>query len=205
MRRALRIAGFVALALLLTGAATLRYVMTMDLTARAQAGWLETRLARAARSIAVPRDIAARSNPIEVTPDVIANGRAHFADHCASCHANNGSGETELGQGLFPRSPDMRLAATQDLSDGELFWIIENGIRFTGMPAWGTNTPEGEEQSWHIVHFIRRLPSLTAEEIAEMKAMNPRSPAEIREEIEAERFLEGGGEPPPSAPPPHVH
>ena len=149
--------------------------------------------------------IAARQNPVAASEDVIADGRAHFADHCASCHANNGSGETELGQGLFPRAPDMRLAATQELSDGELFWIIENGIRFTGMPAWSTDTKEGEEQSWQIVHFIRRLPSLTAENIEEMEALNPRSPQEIRDEIEAERFLEGGSEPVPPAPPPHVH
>ena len=72
------------------------------------------------------------------TEEAIAEGRAHFADHCASCHANDGSGDTEMGRGLYPRAPDMRLAATQNLEDHELFYIIENGIRLTGMPAWGT-------------------------------------------------------------------
>jgi len=54
----------------------------------------------------------------------------------------------------------MRGAETQSLSDGELFSIIEHGIRLTGMPAWGTGTPESERDSWGLVHFVRRLPKL---------------------------------------------
>jgi hypothetical protein len=96
-----------------------------------------------------------------------------------------------MGRNLFPPSPDMRLAATQDLTDGELFYIIEHGVRFTGMPAWSTGTPEGEESSWQLVHFLRRLPALTPQEIEEMAGMNPRPPAEIRQEIEEQQFLEG--------------
>ena len=116
---------------------------------------------------------------------------AHFADHCASCHANDGSGDTELGRSLFPPAPDMRQPATQDLSDGALFYVIEHGIRFTGMPAWGTGTAADEESSWHLVNFIRHLPNLTSEQVQEMEGMNPRPPAEIRQEIEEERFLAG--------------
>ena len=94
---------------------------------------------------------------------------------------------------------------TQNLSDGELFWIIENGIRFTGMPAWSTGTQDGETASWHLVHFIRRLPKLTPEEIKEMESLNPKSPAEIRQQIE-EELLKGGGNKPPAKPAsPHKH
>jgi len=85
----------------------------------------------------------------------------------------------------------MRAPATQQLSDGELFSIIENGIRLTGMPAWSTGTAEGERASWSLVHFIRRLPSLTPEDIARMEALNPRSFDEFREEEDAQRFLAG--------------
>src|SRR5215204_5096493 len=84
---------------------------------------------------------------------------AHFADHCAVCHGNDGRGDTEMGRGLYPKAPDMRLDATQQLSDGELFYIIEHGIRFTGMPGWRTGTTAGEESSWHLVRFIRHLPT----------------------------------------------
>jgi mono/diheme cytochrome c family protein len=117
---------------------------------------------------------------------------SHYADHCAACHANDGSGKTEMGQGLFPKAPDMRLAPTQQMSDGELFYVIEHGIRFTGMPAWSTGTASGEESTWHLVHFLRHLPQLTTSEMEAMKERNPRSPLEIRLEIEEERFLNQG-------------
>jgi hypothetical protein len=96
-----------------------------------------------------------------------------------------------MGRGLYPKAPDMRLDATQQLSDGELFYIIEHGIRFTGMPGWRNGTEAGE-QSWQLVHFMRHLPKLTEAELETMKARNPRSPDEIRYEIEEERFLNQG-------------
>jgi hypothetical protein len=100
----------------------------------------------------------------------------------------------------------MREAATQELTDGQLFYFIERGVRFTGMPAWGTGTIAGEEASWHLVNFIRALPQLTPEQIEEMEAMNPRSPAEIRQEIEEQRFLAGEDLLSPAAPAPaHSH
>jgi hypothetical protein len=86
----------------------------------------------------------------------------------------------------------MRLAATQQMSDGELFYVIEHGIRFTGMPAWSTGTTEGEDSTWRLVHFLRRLPGLTESELEAMKERNPRSSQEIRLEIEEERFLNEG-------------
>ena len=110
-----------------------------------------------------------------------------------------------MGNGLFPRAPDMRGRATQELTDGEIFYVIEHGVRFTGMPAWSTGTIEGEEGSWHLVNFIRRLPDLTEDDIAEMAAMNPRPPAEIRQEIEAERFLSGEDPAPAQPSAPHLH
>jgi hypothetical protein len=99
----------------------------------------------------------------------------------------------------------MRAGRTRKLSDGELFAIIENGIRLTGMPAWGNGTPEGARDSWALVHFIRRLPSLSPEQIARMESLNPKSPAEFREEEEARRFLAGEDAPGPAATPPHGH
>ena len=98
----------------------------------------------------------------------------------------------------------MRAAATQDLSDAELFYIIENGVRLTGMPGWSTGTPAGEESSWHLVHFIRHLPQITADEVEQMEALNPKSPDAIRQEIEAERFLRGEDPAPTATPPDHA-
>ncbi|RPH53279.1 MAG: cytochrome C [Acidobacteria bacterium] len=178
--------------------------MATGLSARAQPGLIETRLARAVRGLAIPRDVKRMANPVPKSADVVAAGMSHFADHCASCHANDGSGKTEMGQGLFPKAPDMRQPATQQLTDGELFYIIENGVRFTGMPAWSTGAPDGEQASWHLVHFIRALPTLTPEQIAQMEGLNPKPPEEIRQQIEEERFLKVGGDTPPT-PKPHAH
>jgi hypothetical protein len=99
----------------------------------------------------------------------------------------------------------MRLADTQDLSDGELFYLIEHGVKITGMPAWGTGTPEGEQASWHLVHFIRHLPKLSEDELAEMEKLNPRGPAERQALEEERRFLSGTLDEPAAAPPAHVH
>ena len=69
----------------------------------------------------------------------------------------------------------MRDEATQRLTDGEIFYIIENGIRFTGMPAFGTGKPDpaGEKQVWQLVRFVRHVPQITPDEIAWMKSLNP--------------------------------
>lgn len=166
-------------------------ITSRGISARAEPGWIETRIARTMRSLAVPRAERDRQNPVPFSPEVFESGKAHWADHCAMCHANDGSGDTTLGRGMYPKAPDMRLAETQSLSDGELFYIIENGIRLTGMPAWGTGTPEGATDSWELVHFIRALPRLTPQDLEEMEQMNPRSIQQLREEEEMRRFLEG--------------
>ena len=69
--------------------------------------------------------------------EVLADARAHWADHCAVCHANNGSGDTMYGKTMYPRPPDMRQKDTQEMSDGELYYTIKNGVRLSGMPAFG--------------------------------------------------------------------
>lgn len=181
------------------------YAVMTGLNARDQPGAIETRVARAVRRIAIPRLMRDRPNPVPSSPAAIAEGMAHYADHCASCHDNNGSGDTEMGRGLFPRPPDMRQAATQELTDGELFYIIENGVRFTGMPGWSTGSDSGATSTWQLVHFIRRLPRLTEQDIEQMQSLNPRSPTEIRQEIEEERFLKGGGDVTPATSTTHQH
>ena len=176
-------------------AGAIGYVRVTGLDSRAEPGPIETRVARLIRGVAIPAEVASRRNPVALTPDVLEEGIAHFADHCANCHAADGSGNTELGRGLYPKAPDMRAPATQRLTDGELFYIIEHGIRFTGMPGWSTGTTAGEESSWHLVHIIRHLPQLTGGDVDRIKALMPRSPEDVRQEIEEERFLNGEGAP----------
>ena len=156
-------------------------------SARDQPSTLETYVARTARSLAVPSSAKNEKNPFTPSPELLAEARAHFADHCAICHANNGSGNTEIGRNLYPKAPDMRLPQTQNLTDAELYYTIHNGIRLTGMPAWGSDVKD--EDSWKLVLFIRHLPQLTPEEEREMEALNPKGPGEKQEEQEEEQFL----------------
>ena len=109
-----------------------------------------------------------------------------------------------MAHGLYPKPPDLRGQRTQKLSDGELFWIIENGVRFTGMPAFGGTGEHGSgDDSWKLVRFIRHLPQLTMEERMEMDRYNPKGPDDRAEEQEEEQFLKGGAPQPGSASPHH--
>jgi mono/diheme cytochrome c family protein len=192
----------------LVGVAGGCYLISTGFSARPEPGRLETLVAPAIRNLAISRQARGLNNPVERTPEIIAAGRAHFADHCATCHGNDGSGDTTIGRGLYPRVPDLRLSSTQDLSDGELFYVIENGVRLTGMPAWGTGQPSGESASWHLVHFIRHLPELSEPELEEMAGLNPASPAEIRQRMAAEQLPGSDAKPPaPTTTPasPHKH
>jgi mono/diheme cytochrome c family protein len=200
------IRAFVALIVLvaIVGGVAAYTVARRGLSTRSEPSAIEELLARTMRRFATPTDVRTMTNPVQPTREVLDEGLEHFADHCASCHANDGSGDTEIGRSLYPRAPDMRAAPTQELSDGELFSIIENGIRLTGMPAWGTGTPEGQRASWALVHFIRRLPTLTEDEVARMEQLNPKTAEQWREEEEARRFLAGEDvKPAPAAP--HKH
>jgi mono/diheme cytochrome c family protein len=183
-------------------AAVLYYVSSRGISARDQPGAIETTIARTMRSLAVPRSDRHRANPVKLSDEVFASAKAHWADHCASCHGNDGSGDTTIGKGLFPKAPDMRAQQTQSLSDGELFYIIENGIRLTGMPAWGSGSPDPASETWELVHFIRALPRLTPKDLEEISEMTPRSIRELREMAEMRKYLEG--ERPPKTQP-HKH
>jgi mono/diheme cytochrome c family protein len=168
------------------------FVRGHGFNARAQPGRFETIVARGTRGLAIPGSARNRSNPVPWSEEVVREGLAHFADHCAMCHGNDGSGDTEMGKGLYPKAPDMRLPATQQLTDGELFYLIENGVPLTGMPGWGTGTQDGELASWHLVHFIRRLPELTSEELEHMAVLNPISADAWLQRMEEQESLSGG-------------
>jgi len=178
-------------------AAAMWLLVQHGVSARDEPTAIEAFVARRLRHLAVPRSARQAQNPVAATPEVLAEARAHFADHCALCHANDGSGQTEIGKNLYPKAPDMRESGTQSLSDGELFYIIHNGVRLTGMPAWGQDPPEEDLESWKLVHFIRHLPEISQEELEEMKELNPRSSHEMKEEEEIENFLQGGESPGP--------
>src|ERR1700726_3552677 len=180
-------------------------LMRRGISARKEPSATEIRVARAVRHMAIPKIDREEENPwaTVATPEVLKDAREHFADHCSQCHANDGSGKTEMGQYLYPRAPDMRLPPPQNLSDGELYYIIRNGVPLTGMPAWGEPNTVQDDDSWQLVLFIRHLPKLTPEEIKDMESYNPIGRMEKEEEpAEVPSAAKPSGKP---AEAPHPH
>lgn len=150
---------------------------------------IEAVVVRFVRSVSVPASAKALQSPTTIDETKLADARMHWADHCFTCHANDGSGETPIGRNLYPKPPDMRSSITQGKTDGELFFIIKNGIRLTGMPAWGADGQQ-DEDSWALVALIRSLKTLTPTQLRAMESMNPKSPHELMEERDEDTFLQ---------------
>jgi mono/diheme cytochrome c family protein len=185
-----------ATVVILGGVSATWFIVGRGFSARDEPTALEAFVARQVRGLALPSDARDAPNPVPESGEVIAEAMAHYADHCALCHANDGSGDTSIGRGLYPKPPDLRLPATQKMTDGELFYIIHNGVRLTGMPAFGTqDSADQDTDSWKLVHFIRHLPNITVEELGSMKEMNPKSRHQLDEEEAIRRFLEGDDSP----------
>jgi len=172
---------------------------------------MERVVARAVRNLAIPSRAAQEANPWTATPELLSEARETFLDRCATCHGEDGSGQTAVGRNIYPKPPDLRAPLTQKLSDGEIHYIIRNGIRLTGMPAWGEQRDDNDEDGWKLVHFIRHLSELTPAQLKEMEKLNPKTAAELEEERQDEEFLRGGAlaEPAPTGPAtpsqPHKH
>jgi predicted CXXCH cytochrome family protein len=138
--------------------------------ASARPSAFETVVARSARNLAIPRRERNARNPFEPTPDALQQGREQFLTRCAGCHGIDGSGNTQIGLGMYPRVPDLRASATQNLTDGEMNYIIENGVQLTGMPAWGNPHLKSPGGSWELVLFIRSLRPFTHQELSKQAA-----------------------------------
>jgi predicted CXXCH cytochrome family protein len=130
---------------------------------------LEKIVARTARNLAIPSGARHEEIPWKATPEILHEAREHFIARCAICHANDGTGQSKIGRNLYPKVPDLRMPRTQNLTDGEIHYIIRNGVRLTGMPAWGNPHDEQEDDSWKLVLFIRDLRQPTMEEKAQQE------------------------------------
>ena len=127
---------------------------------------IERVVARAVRDLAIPRAAGREKNPLQLSAENLQAGREIFLARCANCHGVDGSGRTPVGQSLYPRVPDLRAQPTQNLSDGDIHYIIQNGVQLTGMPAW-RNPHQQSNDVWQLVMFIRNLQPLTKTEQAQ--------------------------------------
>ncbi len=140
-------------------------------SATAAPGRFESAAALRLRNRSIPGDAKAMENPLSGRKDVWRTAIDHFGDHCAICHGADGKGASEIGRHMAPRVPDMTRPRTQGLTDGEIFYIISNGVRWTGMPAW--KDEHSAEDTWRLVSFIRHLPHLTPDERQEIEKASP--------------------------------
>ena len=155
--------------ILALGAAALVFVVSgaFQVAAAVPPGAVETRLARFALDRSVSKRAPKATNPLGRNADILREGGAHYKEMCVVCHGAPGVDASEIGEGLNPPAPDLTLQRVQRRSDGELFWIVSEGIRMTGMPAFGPTHKENEV--WQIVAFLRHLPEITDEEKTRLK------------------------------------
>jgi predicted CXXCH cytochrome family protein len=125
---------------------------------------LEAVIAQRIRNFAIPARYSSERDPLPQGSDAEEEGRDLFLARCAVCHGTNGSGKTSVGTATYPRAPDLRQTSTQDLTDGQLHYIIAYGVRYTGMPAH--QAPSGD--AWKLVSFIRTLRPFVAQESSEL-------------------------------------
>jgi mono/diheme cytochrome c family protein len=156
------------LAIALLGGFLICLTGAFDVAAVSPPSKMETKIANFTLKRSVARRAPRTSNPMAASPETWRAGLSHYKENCVMCHGAPGVDESEFGQGLNPPAPDLTLPAIQKMSDGELFWIVSNGIRMTGMPAFSpTHKPE---EVWKIVSFVRHLPELTDEEQRALKS-----------------------------------
>jgi len=116
----------------------------------------ETTLADAAKDVIIPLEAGRKANPLPETDEVLRQGQEAFLGSCAFCHGSDGRGGTSIGHSMDPPAADLNSAHVQHWSDGELFWIVQNGVRHTGMPSWRSSI--SEDDTWKLARYIHSLP-----------------------------------------------
>src|SRR5438046_3273153 len=142
------------------------------LSADTEPGTVERTVAARLVRLSIPTDAQRLQNPFREDSAAWRAAADHYDDHCAICHGSDGHGRTEMGENMYPKVPDLADAGVQRLSDGALFSIIQNGVRWTGMPAW--KREHSPEDTWKLVSFVRRVPSLTSTELEEIRQQQGR-------------------------------
>ncbi len=155
------------IAVFLFGAIYLALLVNRGFSAADQPSVLESVIARIVRNFSIPRRAKLEKNPLTATPENVEKARNDYNDRCVSCHGKTDAGQPAIGENLYPRAPNLALPATQHLSEGEIHYIIRNGVRMTGMPAWRNPHVEQDDQSWLLVLYIRSLAQLSPEEKAQ--------------------------------------
>lgn len=133
---------------------------TLSCTAHKSPSKAETALANMAKDLVIPMEAGKHTNPMPVNEKVVREGQQIYLQSCALCHSTDGHGDTNLGRSMNPPAMDLTSPHVQHWNDAELFWIIQNGVRLTGMPSWKSTVSETD--TWKLVSFIHNLPRVDA-------------------------------------------
>lgn len=106
----------------------------------------------------------------EVTDAMLRTGAVHYRAMCVVCHGAPGKERGELGQGLKPKPPDLSHAA-REMNEAEILWVVDHGIRHTGMPAFGAT--HGDEELQAITAFVERLDGMSPEDYTRLTGGEP--------------------------------
>lgn len=99
--------------------------------------------------------------PADLMSDAhVVGGTEHFAAHCASCHGAPGVPRGDIANGLYPKPADLKDSARL-YTPAELFWIVKNGIKMSGMPSWSDHS---DDELWGTVAFIEKLPNMSEDD-----------------------------------------
>lgn len=154
MKRKRLLAVVVVLVLILTG---LAYGLThANIGALPEPGPLETSMATRARNWLIARAAQTVPQPgVQDSAATLSKGEALYGMACAACHGQDGHNPAPIGHSMYPRVPDLGSRMVQNLSNRELFWIIKNGIRLSGMPGFGRI--DTDEEIWQLTYYVRSL------------------------------------------------
>lgn len=137
------------------GSVTVLAITQFNPSARQKPGRLETAVMQRVKFWAIQRRASAPAEQLERTSENLRSGRSHFEEHCAVCHGLDGRGQSLVGRGLNPPVPDLASPSVQAWRDADLFWIIQNGIRFTGMP--GFEDTHSDTETLQLVFYVHEF------------------------------------------------
>ncbi|HXO20230.1 MAG TPA: cytochrome c [Thermoanaerobaculia bacterium] len=124
-----------------------------------EGGIVDNFLGKVADKSALRHSAGIQAPPLN-DPAQIQLGFEHYQEMCVTCHGAPGVKASEIGMGLNPAPPDL-VDSAKELSPARIYWIVHNGIKMTGMPAFGPTHEQREE--WAIVAFVKQLPQITPE------------------------------------------
>ena len=163
----------VMLLLALVGTVGYAYSGAYDVAATEPDGAATRWLLTVTRDRSIDRRAAGITVPALDDPGLVQEGFEHYHEMCTACHLAPGMDSTEIRAGLNPQPPVLA-KAVRGVSPARLFWVIKNGVKMTGMPAWGTS--HSDQMIWAIVAFLQKLPDMTPAQYQAMEKQLPAGP-----------------------------